>query len=92
MQNLRTFTYDKAATEVEKFIEYYKSRIVSLPQPEKSAALYMESLKDEEMAVFATILPTAAAIRIRNFNAGFRELIEEAKAYTVRQIDKILAE
>jgi len=91
-QNLRTFSVGKAEMEAEKFLDYYKRRIASLPKPEKSAALYLESLKDEDRAVFATILPLSAAIKNRNSIADFRELIEEAKAYTIKQIDKVLAE
>jgi hypothetical protein len=90
--NHKSFIAGKAAMEADKFLEYYKSRIASLPMPEKSAALYLESLKDEDRAVFATILPLAASIKNRNSIGDYRELIEEAKAYTVKQIDKILAE
>ena len=91
-QNQKTFTSGKAATQAEKFLEHYKSRVVSLPKPEKSAALYLESLDDEERAVFATILPLACFIKNRNPALGFAELIEAAKAYTIKQIDKILAD
>ena len=91
-QNLRTFSYGKAATQAEDFLLFYKNKIASLPKPEKSAALYLELLSDEEKAVFTTILPLAAAIKNRNSISGFRELIEEAKAYTIKQIDKTLAD
>ena len=91
-QNRKAFSFGKAAMKAEKFLEYYKGRIVSLPKPEKSAALFLESLKSEERAVFATILPLAAAIKNRNSIGDYRELIEEAKAYTIKQIDKVLAE
>jgi len=91
-QNFKTFSVGKAATQAEDFLLFYKNKIASLPKPEKTAALYLESLKDEERAVFATILPLAAAIKNRDSIAGFRELIEEAKAYTIKQIDKVLAE
>jgi hypothetical protein len=91
-QNPKTFTTGKAAMEAEKFLERYKSRIVSLPKPEKSAALYLESLDEEERAVFFTILPLACFIKNRNSALGFTELIEAAKAYTIKQIDKVLAE
>jgi len=90
--NHKSFSSCKAAMEAQKFLEYYKSRIVSLPKPEKSAALYVESLKDEDRAVFATILPLAASIKNRNSIGDYRELIEEAKAHTIKQIDKVLAE
>jgi len=90
--NKKSFSSGKAAMEADKFLEHYKSRIASLPKPEKSAALFLESLKDEDRAVFATILPLAASIKNRNSIGDYRELIEEAKAYTIRQIDKVLAD
>jgi len=89
-QNRKTFTAGKAVTEAEKFLLVYKNKIASLPGAEKNAVLHLESLDDEERAVFATILPLAAAIKHRNSIADYRELIEEAKAYTIKQIDKVL--
>jgi hypothetical protein len=90
--NHKSFIIGKAAMEAQKFLEYYKSRIASLPKPEKSAALYLELLRDEDRAVFATILPLAASIKNRNSKGDYKELIEKAKAYTIKQIDRILAE
>jgi len=85
-----TFSFAKAATQTEDFLLFYKNGIASLPKPERNAALYLGSLKDEERAVFASILPLAAALKHRNSIADFRELIEETKAYTIKQIDKVL--
>jgi hypothetical protein len=76
----------------EEFLLLYKNGIVSLPKPEKNASLYLESLNEKERVVLATILPLAAAIKKRNSLFEFRELIEEAKAYSVKQIDGVLAE
>jgi len=90
--NFKTFSVGKAATRAEDFLLFYKNKIASLPKPEKNAALYLESLKDEDRAVFATILPLACFIKNRNSISDFRELIEEAKSYTTTQIDKVLAE
>jgi DNA-dependent RNA polymerase auxiliary subunit epsilon len=87
-----TFSASKAAIEAEDFLLFYKNEIEGLPKPEKNAALYLESLSGKEKAVFATILPLAAAIKSRNSIIGFRELIEDAKAHAIKQIDKILAE
>jgi hypothetical protein len=89
-QNPGTFFPDRAAMKAENFLLSYKNEIESLPKPEKNAALYLESLNGKEKAVFATILPLAAAIKNRNSIVGFRELIEEAKANTITQIDKAL--
>jgi hypothetical protein len=92
MQNHKTFSSSKAATQAEDFLLLYKNKIAGLPKPEKSIALYLESLDDEERAVFATILPLACFIKNRNHIGDYRELIEEAKAYTITQIDKVLAD
>jgi len=89
-QNLKTFSFGKAAMKAEEFLEHYKSSIASLPKPEKPAAIYLESLKNEEKAVFATILPIAAYLKNRNSAFSFRELIEETKEYAIKQIDRIL--
>jgi len=89
-QNLKTFTTGKAATQAEDFLLFYRNEIACLPKPEKSAALYLESLDDEERTVFATILPLACFIKNRYSIADYIELIEEAKAYTIKQIDKML--
>jgi len=91
-QNHKTFSSGKAATQAEDFLLFYKNKIAGIPKPEKNAALYLELLSDEEKAVFATILPLAFFIKNRNPTFGFTELIEEAKSYTIKQIDKVLAE
>jgi hypothetical protein len=91
-QSTGTFSFGKAAMEAEDFLLFYKNEVESLPKPEKNAALYLGSLSDRQRSVFATILPLASHIKNRNSTAGFRELIEEAKAYTVKQIDNYLAE
>ena len=85
-------SFSKAATQAEDFLLHYKSGIANLPMPEKNAALYLGSLNDEQKSIFATILPLAAALKHRNSIADYRELIEETKAYTIKQIDKVLAE
>jgi len=90
--NHRIFFIGEAATQAEDFLSLYKNAIASLPKPEKNAALYLGSLSDEQKSVFATILPLAAALKHRNSIADYRELFEETKAYTIKQIDKVLAE
>jgi len=84
------FTYSEAATQAEDFLSRYKNGITSLPKPEKNAALYLGSLSNEQRQVFTTILPLAAALKHRNSIADYRELIEETKAYTIKQINKVL--
>jgi hypothetical protein len=86
------FSFGEAATQAEDFLLFYKNGLSSLPKPEKNAVLYLGSLSDKERAVFATILPLAASIKNRNSIADFRELIEETKAYTIKQIEKVLTE
>ena len=85
------FSFGKAETRAEDFLLRYKNGIASLPKPEKNAALYLGSLSDEQRAVFATILPLAAALKHRNSITDYRELIEETKVHTVKQINKTLA-
>ena len=86
------FPFEKTVMQAKDFLLFYKNGIASLPKPEKNTALYLGSLNDQEKSVFTTILPLAAAIRNRNSTIGFTELIEEVKAYTIKQIDKVLAE
>jgi hypothetical protein len=84
------FSFDKPATQADDFLSRYKNLIASLPKPEKSATLYLGSLNDKERAVFSTILPLAASLKHRHSTFGFAELIEEAKAYSIKQIDGVL--
>jgi len=87
----RIFYFDKPATQAEDFLLQYKNKIASLSKPEKNAALYLVSLSDEQRSVFATILPLAAALKHRNSTFDFREAIEKTKSYTIKQIEKVLA-
>ena len=72
-----------------EFLNQYQNDIRKLPEPGSGAADYLSSMKAEAQAVFTTILPTAAAIKRRQPQGSFRELFEEAKAYCLKEIDKV---
>jgi hypothetical protein len=90
-QKPKTFSNDKTAIETEEFLHHYKNGISKLPRPGKNAAYYLASLDDKAKPVFATILPTAAAIKHRNPSYTFEKLIEKTKAFCLEEIDKVLA-
>jgi hypothetical protein len=88
--NQKIFSYGKVAMKAEEFLCRYRKEIAALRKPEKNAADYLVSLNDEERTVFATLLPAAAALKQICATENFIELIEETKAYCIKEIDKIL--
>jgi hypothetical protein len=76
----------KATMKAESFLGFYRDGITRLPKPGKYTADYLASLSSGERALFATILPAAAALKQRKTEADFGELIEEVKAYCISQI------
>ena len=83
------FTPVKAKVGLGEFLESYKKEIRKLPEPGKRAADYPGILeqKGEALRVFTTMLPLAAAIKWRNPEMGFRELVEETKARCLKEIE-----
>ncbi|MCL2382437.1 MAG: DUF115 domain-containing protein [Treponema sp.] len=88
-QSLKIFSCGKTEMDSGEFLRLYRSQIAALPEPGKNAAEYLASLKGEAQAVFATILPTAAAIKRSCAQADFRELFAQARAYCLREIDSL---
>jgi hypothetical protein len=74
---------------VGEFLRRYRDSILNLPIPEKYAAGYLSSLKVEEQAIFATLLPTAAAIKRRSPDSTFRELFQETTSYCLNAIEAV---
>jgi len=73
---------NKATISGTAFLEQYRKDIAALP---------VSGLNERERQIFTTILPAAAALKHRNMNnKSTAELIEAAKEYCIRQIDKIL--
>ena len=89
-RSLKMFSSGKPAMSSMEFLRLYRNEIAGSNTPTKNAAEYLASLKGEAQAVFATILPTAAAIKQRHPQAGFRELFEETRAYCLREIDSVI--
>jgi hypothetical protein len=87
-QGQKIFFYHRATMEAEKFLSFYRTEIAGLPKAGKKAANYLASLKDRERSVFTTMLPIAAALKQRHTTENFIELIEETKAYCLKEIDK----
>ena len=89
-RNLKLFSCGKAAMTADEFLSSYRSDIESLPLPEKNSTEYIFQLKNEAQAVFATILPAAAAIKRQNPLLTFQELLAETKRYCIKEIDSVL--
>jgi hypothetical protein len=86
--------FGKALVGNDDFLLRYRNGIAALPVPGKNAAAYLSSLEHEHdgdsAALFTTMLPAMAAFRLRNPDAGFRELFEEVRAYSLGEIDKVM--
>ena len=87
-RSLRIFSSGKAAMSAEEFLCSYREKIANIPEASKNAAEYLSSLKGEDQAIFATLLPAAAAIRRRHPQGDFRALLEETKNYCDKEIER----
>jgi len=76
--------HSKPSMTAKKFLEFYRDKIANLPKPGKNAAEYLASLREEDRALLATILPAAAALKQGSLN--FAETLEATKAYCVSRI------
>jgi len=74
----------------EDFLFGYRNLIGNLPSPGRITAEYLDLLKGEELAVFASMLPSAAALKQRNHGISFGELLEVTKKYCLKEIDSVL--
>jgi len=94
-KNMKVFSCGKTLMKAGDFLRFYREGIARLPEPGKTPSEYLASLHGEAQAVFTTILPTAAAIKRglairRPSGAGFREVIEETRAFCLAEIDIVL--
>jgi hypothetical protein len=71
------------------FLEQYRNDIAALPEAGENDN-YLKGLNEKEKQIFTTLLPYAAAIKKRNTELELRELIEEVKRRTVKEIDELI--
>jgi hypothetical protein len=82
-RDLSIFSQGPARIGAEKFLALYKQGIKALPHIGKD-------LSDEEHTVLTTLLPAAAAFKRRMPLLKPCELIEETKAWCIKEIDSAL--
>ena len=88
-RSLRIFSSGKALMSAGEFLSEYRTRTARLPPPDKNMAEYIGMLDSESQAVFASLLPTAAALERRRPRGDFCKLFEETRAYCLKEIDGI---
>jgi hypothetical protein len=74
-----------------EFLEQYRAAITALPLPGAASGIYAHTLGPGEGDILTTLLPLAAALHRRQPELRTRELIAEAQAASVGQIDRVLA-
>jgi len=67
------------------FLEQYRDDIAALPEADGNDN-YIEKLNSKEKQIFTTLLPYAAAIK-RNNQLELKDLIEEVKRRSIKEID-----
>ncbi|WP_043923016.1 6-hydroxymethylpterin diphosphokinase MptE-like protein [Leadbettera azotonutricia] len=82
-RDLSIFSQGPARMKAEKFLALYRQAIEALPPIGKD-------LKDEEQTILTTLLPAAAAFKRRMPLLKPYELIEETKAWCIKEIDSAL--
>ena len=83
---------EKAPLKPEEFLSGYRNDIKNLPDPGKNSSRDLSLLGGENLDVFISLLPTAAALKHRHHGADFRELLEETKKFCLREIDTVLTQ
>jgi hypothetical protein len=68
------------------FLEQYRNNIAALPEAAGNDN-YLEKLNQKEKQIFTTLLPFAAAIKKRNTELKLKDLINEVKYLSVKEID-----
>jgi hypothetical protein len=84
------FSSGAALCGADAFLAGYKAKIEALPLPETNIERYVEGLSEEERRVFTTLLPSAAAIRLREKPAGNRELLSRVISFCAAEITRAL--
>jgi hypothetical protein len=68
------------------FLEQYRNNIAALPEANGNDN-YLRRLNEKEKLIFTTLLPYAAAVKKRNVQLELKDLIEEVKRRSVKEID-----
>jgi len=89
-KELRFFSSGKPTMSGVAFLRHYQRELLALPSPANNAAKYMASLDSNRYAVFATLLPAAASLKMDDPFAPFQELYTKTKAYCLNEIDALL--
>ena len=96
----KTHHTNKKPLNPADFLLGYRNNVYRLPVPGKNAVEYLSLLKEEELALFTSLLPLAAALKHRykasggtgSREAAFGELMEITKDHCIKEIDRILTQ
>jgi hypothetical protein len=91
-EHLRLFSPGAPKMKARDFLAHYRERIASLPAFQKDVSRYLRNLNAENYAVLTTLLPAAAALKRRNPRMEAAELLEADRAYSLKEIDRVLSE
>ncbi|MDR2097381.1 MAG: DUF115 domain-containing protein [Spirochaetaceae bacterium] len=86
---IRLFGAGKVLCGAEEFLDSYRKIIAELPPLKENITDYQRRLSDAQRLVFTTLLPTAAAIKYRETNAGAKELLAAVKDYCITEICRV---
>ncbi|MCL2801590.1 MAG: DUF115 domain-containing protein [Treponema sp.] len=78
---------DRTISGIE-FLSQYRDDIAALPAGDDGD--YLNKLNQKERVIFTTLLPFAAAIKMRNADLTKSSLIEEVKNRSIKEIDQVL--
>jgi hypothetical protein len=87
---LSIFSRGPVRMKAEKFLAQYKEEIKALPRAGKNLSAFIQDLEDEEHTILTTLLPAAAAFKRRMPLLKPYELLEETKAWCLKEIDSAL--
>ena len=87
---LSLFSSGPARCGARAFLAGYKAKIEALALPETNIERYVEGLSEEERQVFTTLLPSAAAIRLREKIDESRALLSRVKSFCAEEITRVL--
>jgi hypothetical protein len=89
-ETLRLFSSGAPKMKATDFLARYREAVSSLPAFQMNISRYLRTLKAGEYAVFTTLLPAAAALKRRNPRMKAAELLEADRAYSLKEIDRVL--
>ena len=76
--------------KAKDFLAGYAHHIQTLPPLTGNITMYIENLSASDKHIFATLLPTAAALRYRNNTVPLDALLEEVKNFCALKIESFL--